>query len=109
MTTFWKYELTKAALEHDVTVEVPDGSYPVHAAFQGRTLCVWFHVPDTDASEIRCTMRVFGTGWQVPDEKSDERIVMYQHVATVHDGPLVWHVCVRHEYPAIAKPVEVSE
>lgn len=82
MRTIYKYRIP---VEDTVTVEMPRGAVIVHVASDRHgTLAVWAIV-DTGQPGERRAIYVRGTGHPLPDARS-------RYIATVEDGPLVWHV-----------------
>ena len=83
MRQVWKFPINDADF-----IEVPEGGRVVHVALQehSKQICVWIEV-DPSTTEIRQRrFRVYGTGWDVPDDA--------HHVGSilVSGGALVWHV-----------------
>lgn len=56
---------------------------------QGNNLCVWAMVDDTHPM-FTMPFRIVGTGHPLPNHVRGE----WQHVGTVQQGPLVWHLFV---------------
>lgn len=81
MRQVWKYPIGMGA-----TVEMPVGARPVHVAVQHDSLNVWVEFDYEDDQEVKLEQRTFavvGTGHPFSDGT---------HVASVLDGPFVWHV-----------------
>lgn len=77
MKTVYKYKIGNGELQ------LPSGAKVLTAAIQNGDLCIWAEVDDVAIPEHR-TFYIYGTGHIVPEN------VCY--VATVFDGPFVWHV-----------------
>jgi hypothetical protein len=82
MRTVWKYPLR---LEEKFTIEMPQGSVPLHVDIDGSGRpCVWATVePDAPIEEYTYHLR--GTGHPSPTPKP-------AYVGTVKDGSFFWHV-----------------
>jgi hypothetical protein len=65
-------------------VELPWLTKPLNIDWQDDKLIMWALVnPNTTLKRIRKFATV-GTGWALPDDA--------EHIGTVHQGPMVWHV-----------------
>lgn len=79
----YKYQLD--FLERQ-TINLPKGATVLDVQCQGRRICLWALInPDEEGCD-KFTYRVFGTGRDLPDMGN------LIFVATVQDGPFVWHV-----------------
>lgn len=86
--TVYKYA---EILADTVTLDLPVGARVLRVETarhrtQARDALVFWAQVDRDVPTERRTFRVFGTGHDMPDD------VALEHVATVMDGPFVWHV-----------------
>lgn len=76
----YKYPLTVGINE----LEIPVGSLILNVIEQGGVATAYVMVNDTKQTEKR-TLRVFGTGWDLP-------AVKLEYITTVKDSMFVWHV-----------------
>jgi len=82
MNTIWKYQVALSA--EPTVLMVPPPAQFLAAGWQGMPV-VWFLAdPDEMPPKVPITVRVVGTGWDVPDDAT--------HLATVHNPPYVWHL-----------------
>lgn len=83
MKTVWKYE---ADVDDRICIQTPKGAEILTVAFQQyRKITMWALV-DTDAPVIDRYFMVRGTGHPV-ELRTDQKFL-----ATVFDGPFVWHI-----------------
>jgi hypothetical protein len=84
MSTFriYKYPLAVTDCQQ---IEMPVGAKVLHADMQNGRLCLWAMV-DVAAPMGQRVFFVIGTGHDFGGLSAD------QHIATVQDGALVWHV-----------------
>jgi len=82
MNTIWKYPVKPS-------VSMPGGATVLTVRYQAGVLMAWCSV-DTDAPMVEREFYVYGTG--EPDAPASH---LEQYVASVQDGPYVWHVYVR--------------
>lgn len=66
------------------TVHMPKGARVVNFETQGEAMCFWAVVDPSARMEPR-ELTVFGTGWDIEDER-------WQYVASLQDAPYVWHL-----------------
>lgn len=98
--TIWKYEISPNSVrngQHEIRVPCPQGSRPLHIAFQGGVPHLWMEVdpaattlfPD-DPGSWELVLLCVGTGHgTVPD--SDH----WEYFQTLHQSPYVWHFYAR--------------
>ena len=85
MRTVWKFTIARVG---EATRMLPEGAQFVAGRMGAYdTIDLWAEV-DTEAERRDRRVRVYGTGHEQGDV--DE----FDHVATVFDGPFVWHVYV---------------
>ncbi len=80
----WKYELPSM----DCVIAMPRGARVLTVQRQDNRDCVWA-VVDKDLAVDDTESRRFitlGTGWGIPDD------LMLDYIATVQEGPFVWHI-----------------
>lgn len=77
--TIYKYPLEQST----TTLSLPVGAKVLDVQLQDRRLHLWACV-DLAGAHVDRRFLVFGTGHGVPDG--------LQYIATVQDGPYVWHV-----------------
>ena len=81
MRTIHKYTIARTGMSQ---IPVRRGAQLLDVQIQNDAMCIWAEV-DTDADYEERAFLVFGTGWEMP-------MVTMVHIATVQDGPFVWHV-----------------
>lgn len=88
MSEIWKFEITYGVIE----LHVPITGRGVLSAGQDhkRDNCLWIEV-DPEKPSVPVTVAIAGTGHKIPD---DHR---FRFVGTICDGPMRWHVFVKHE------------
>ncbi len=79
----WKYPLV---LTEEQEIEMPSGAKPLCVQMQGGSLCLWAMVDSFEDMESR-EVWIFGTG-----HGFYLKIDRVEHIDTVQDGSLVWHV-----------------
>lgn len=78
------YKYSIKPLASLVDVQMPFGAHILTAQMQGDVLCLWAMV-NPEAVTVSRHIEIIGTG--NPFTESHRR-----HIATVQDGPWVWHV-----------------
>jgi hypothetical protein len=81
--TIWKYPIYFGA--QTTELDMPMGAKVIAAAMQDNVPTVWAWV-DPERPVVRRRIAIVGTGLGAPEYDEAE------HVATVLDGPFVWHV-----------------
>lgn len=84
MQAIWKFPLTITDAQ---TVAIPEGAEILTAQMQGGISCLWAIVKD-DAPTTDRVIEIFGTGNPMWADMGVSR----KYIATVQQGPLVWHV-----------------
>lgn len=88
MPVIWKLPLGASGLDREVlgpsfyTVAMPRKAQILTAQIQDQRICLWILCDPRGPTEERCFL-VAPTGVEVE---------IYQYIATVQDGPFVWHV-----------------
>jgi hypothetical protein len=82
VTTIWKYPLAVTAEQQ---IDLPLGAQVLHVAVQHQMVCLWAQVRP-DAQKQARTIRIFGTGHDLPDDPG-------RHIGSfmLYDGTLVFH------------------
>lgn len=88
MITIYKYPI--AEIDEDVTLTlVPWDFKVVHFESQNNVLTLWAEVVTSDHVRSK-TFRIFGTGWEIPDN--------YHYQATTQtESGYVWHLYEKKE------------
>lgn len=84
MKTIWKYNLD----DHNNVLKIPKG-YRVLSVIEQFNKIVLYCMVDPSHEMVDAYFDVIGTGWDLLDDKENQRCV--GTVAT-HKGGLVWHV-----------------
>ena len=89
MKTIWKFDL--AIVEGSQEVQMPKGAKVITAGVQqhmrgGDYPRIWAEV-DPDAEMESRHFEVFGTGWEIPEERGMVR----KYITTAIADPFVWH------------------
>jgi len=85
MRTIHKYKF--GLHDNEAVLQLPAGSKILHVALDGSNQpCVWARV-NTNQKLVDCTLLIFGTGHQLPDDLKDE-----QHLGTFQISIEIWHV-----------------
>jgi hypothetical protein len=79
----YKYPLTPLDEASVTVLTLPSFALPRTAAMQNGRLCLWIQV-DPDSAPLERAFAVFGTGHPLPVDAT--------YIATVPDGPFVWHI-----------------
>lgn len=87
--SIWKFALPMSG-----GVEMPKGSIVLSVAMQHGQPHVWALV-DPQAPLVRRDLRVYGTGWGMPDEP----VGAFRGTFLVNDGQFVFHVFDKGESP----------
>lgn len=69
---------------------MPDGAQVVSVQLQDGIICVWAIV-ETDYMPQPHEFSIFGTGQPLPEAFNPNRLAE-RHLASVQQGPFVWHV-----------------
>lgn len=80
MRTIWKFPL----LGQRTVLQLPRGAQVLTVAMQEGAPCLWAEIPDTRAPTVDFTVRIYGTGHELPPS-------WLSHLATFMDGPFVLH------------------
>jgi len=80
MRTVYKYPITDIPMR----VQIPDGAKILDAQMQEDIPTLWAEV-ETDNQRVVRTFFIVATGQPLPKECA-------RYIATMQDGPLVWHV-----------------
>lgn len=84
MRTVWKFRLAIAAPQ---SILMPMGAEILTAQMQSDELYLWAILTTSPDSELR-VFEVFGTGQSIHQGTGVSR----KYIATVQDGPYVWHI-----------------
>ena len=79
----WKYELPFQRVGIDGGL--PRGAEILSVQMQGNSLQMWALVDPKAPTEYRA-FKIFGTGWDIPNEPR------LHYLETVQSGELVWHI-----------------
>jgi hypothetical protein len=74
-------------VQDEQAIKMPIGAVVLSVQFQRGVLSMWAIVNPNNEDELRC-FEVYGTGADFPSLGMAER----KHLATVQEGPFVWHV-----------------
>lgn len=85
MTTIWKFPIEKGQFELSLSAD----AQVVHVGMQGEEAFVWIE-HDPDAHRAPFEFKVFGTGWEIPEEWANR--MTCRHGGTWQDGQFVWHL-----------------
>jgi hypothetical protein len=73
------------------TVNMPAGAQVVNFETQGEQMCFWAVVDPSARAKPR-EFTVFGTGWDIEDDR-------WRYVASLQDPPYVWHLFEKGDIP----------
>ena len=82
MLTIFKYSLHPGRGQN---FRLPEGAKPLTAQMQSGELCIWVQFEDARPLDELHTFDVYGTGHILRDDPGT-------YIATVQDGPFVWHI-----------------
>lgn len=85
MITVYKYAMRFEGEFGLCRIKMPRASLIVHVGYQGQNVQLWAEV-DTEEPDVERIFRVYGTGQPFADGEQGV------HVATLMDGPFVWHI-----------------
>lgn len=80
--SIWKYPFP---ILKSQTIDMPADAQVLTVAQQGTEFVVWALLTPTEPIEPR-QFDLYGTGWDLPDER------VGRYIATVQDGAFVWHI-----------------
>jgi len=86
MNRIYKYTLGHAADADIFEIGLPIDNKILHFGMQNKIICFWALVDVGIVTTVR-KFKVVGTGHDIDQEFSDVK-----HLATVFDGPFVWHI-----------------
>lgn len=88
MSQIWKCEITYGLIQ----LFIPIAGRGILSVGQDhkRDNCLWVEVDPSKAS-VPVTVAIVGTGHEIPDDDQ------FRFVGTICDGPMRWHVFVKHE------------
>ena len=96
MRTIHKFQVSLG----ETTVPMPEGARILPTQRLGNAhILLWAVIPDTTAPKVDCRFVVVGTGEPLPPGGFD-------HIGTVFQGPLVWHLLELTDVPV---PVETRD
>lgn len=84
MKTIYKYPLPYGRLL-GVKLYMPTGAQILSVQMQDGDMVMWALVDPQNPKEHRDDIRIYGTGFELLSSPG-------RHVATLQDGPFVWHV-----------------
>lgn len=74
-------------------VRLPRGARILDVQLQGDAICLWVLVDPDEIVAVDRIVFILGTGWHV-----DAAVIgICEHLATIQDGALVWHVFIEPE------------
>ena len=83
MKTIWKFEIDV----YNQKATMPIKAKILTAQIQNNIICIWAEV-DTEVEKEDVIFEIFGTNHEIPQNMGISR----EYVATVQQGPLVWHI-----------------
>lgn len=92
MKVIYKYPLGKIQHNSVIEIEMPKGAKVLDIQMQNGDPVVWAIVNPKHSLRKR-VFHVFGTGFEMHDYEKKH----YDHINTVQDGLLVWHIFEVHE------------
>ena len=86
MRTIWKFPFEGTELSGIIEIKMPLEAEVIHACKQNGVYCLWAIV-DTEAPIRVRRFHIISTGFPLQEGSHS-----HHHIATILDGPNVWHV-----------------